>query len=201
MRQASDIQQTLIEVDDSVLVLIDIQDYFIAKYDRAKTQALIAKLVWMIKVAGCLDVPILAMAENIQGNGSLTAPILEALPDDVPVHDKDVFGLAGNPHILEALKATGRRTAVCVGMETDVCVAHTAIGLAGLGYKVAALRDGIATTEWDEQIGLERMRDAGVAISSVKALYYEWVRGVSRLSALRNAFAEIDASRPDGLIL
>jgi nicotinamidase-related amidase len=31
---------------------------------------------------------------------------------------------------------------VLVGMETDVCVAHSAIGLMGLGFQVAVVDDG-----------------------------------------------------------
>jgi hypothetical protein len=33
---------------------------------------------------------------------------------------------AGNPDILAAIEATGASTAVLVGLETDVCVAHSA---------------------------------------------------------------------------
>ena len=42
---------------------------------------------------------------------------------------KPTFGLAGTPEILDAVKATGRRTAVLVGFETDICVYQSAVGL------------------------------------------------------------------------
>ena len=55
----------LIDVTSSVLLVIDIQQPFLNKYDRAKTQALISKVSWLIGVAAHLDVPIVAMAEDI----------------------------------------------------------------------------------------------------------------------------------------
>jgi len=201
MSQASAAQRSLVDVDDSILVVIDIQDHFLAKYDRAKSQALVANVAWLSHVARHLDVPVVAMAEDIATTGPLNRTVAEALPDGTKVHDKDFFGLAGNPEILAAVKATGRNTAVCVGMETDVCIAQSAIGLAGEGYKVVVLRDAVASMDGDEEVGLERMRDAGIALSSVKALYYEWLRSVSRTVRLENKFPELEALRPATLVL
>lgn len=201
MSSKGKMSHSLVDVADSVLVVIDIQDSFLNKYDEAKTQTLIAKASWLIKAAGYLDVPLVAMGEDIATVGPLNETIAAALPRDTVVHSKDFFGLAGNPEILAALQATGRRTAVCIGMETDVCVAQTAIGLLDEGYRVVALRDALATTEWDEAIGLDRMREAGVILSSVKALYYEWVRSVSGCRRLENIGADLPDSRPANLVL
>lgn len=86
-------------------------------------------------------------------------------------------------------------------METDVCVAQSAIGLLGEGYKVVTLQDAVASMDADEEIGLNRMRNAGVVISSTKALYYEWIRSVSRSASLKNRLAELEAMRPSTLVL
>jgi len=201
MSRASDIQMSLIDVDDCVLVVIDIQDHFLNKYDRAKGQKVVANVAWLLRVAQHLDVPVVAMAEDIEHSGPLNQTIRDALPKGTKVHNKDFFGLAGNPDILADAQASGRRTAVCVGMETDVCVAQSAIGLVGEGFKVVTLRDAVASMEPDEEVGLGRMRDAGVAISSVKALYYEWLRSVSRTASLENKAPELEDLRPATLVL
>lgn len=201
MSAPSNIQKKLVDVDDSVLVVIDIQDSFLNKYDQAKCQNLVGKVAWLLQAARYLGVPVVAMAEDIDNAGPLNQTIQDALPKGTKIHSKDFFGLAGNPDILKDVDATGRKTAICVGMETDVCVAQTAIGLIGEGYQVVALRDAVATSEWDEEIGLSRMRDAGVAISSVKALYYEWVRSVSGCRKMDNAAPELDAMAPTNLVL
>ena len=199
--KAADLRKTLVEVEDSLLVVIDIQDYFLNKYDNAKTQNLIGKVAWLLAVAQHLDVPVVAMAEDIENVGPLNRTIQEALPAGTQIHNKDFFGLAGNPEILAAVEATGRKTAICVGMETDVCVAQSAVGLAGKGYRVVTLKDAVATTEADEEIGLSRMREAGVVVTSVKALYFEWLRSVSHSARLRNKAPELEALRPASLVL
>jgi len=201
MSGGSAIQSSLIDVDDCVLVIIDMQDHFLNKYDRAKAQKVVANVAWLLRVAQHLDVPVVAMAEDIEHSGSLNRTIRDALPEGTRIHDKDFFGLTGNPEILAEVEASGRRTAICVGMETDVCVAQSALGIIGEGYKVVTLRDAVASMEADEEVGLGRMRDAGVAISSVKALYYEWLRSVSRTARLENKAPELEEMRPATLVL
>ena len=87
-------------------------------------------------------------------------------------------------------------------METDVCVAQSAIGLLSEGYNVVTLRDAVASMNADEEIGIGRMRDAGVAISSVKALYYEWLRSVTKTVNLGKKVPELETTiRPENLVL
>ncbi|MBT4889586.1 MAG: isochorismatase family protein [Rhodospirillales bacterium] len=202
MSAPSNIQKSLVNVDDSILVLIDIQDHFLNKYDQAKSQNLVSKVSWLLNVAEHLDVPVVAMAEDIEYSGPLTQAIQDALPKGTKVHNKDYFGIAGNPEILAEVNAKGRKTAICVGTETDVCVAQSAIGLLNEGYSVVTLRDAVASMDADEEIGLGRMRDAGVAISSVKALYYEWLRSVTNTVNLGNKVPELETiMRPVNLAL
>ena len=191
----------LIDVTSSVLLVIDSQQPFLNKYDRAKTQALISKVSWLIGVAAHLDVPIVAMAEDIDRNGSLVGDVASALPNGTIIHNKDFFGLNDNPAIFSAVEKTGRTTAICVGMETDVCVMHSALGLLSKGYRVMTLQDAVATTEFDERIGIERMRQAGVMIGSVKSLFYEWMRSVSSCRRFDNLAPELRGNRPPDLVL
>lgn len=201
MSISSNLQKSLVDVDDSVLVVIDVQDYFLNKYDWAKSRRLVGNVAWLLLLASHLGVPVVAMAEDIERTGSLNQAIRDALPEGTKIHDKDFFGLVGNSEILADVKSTGRGTAVCVGVETDICVAQSAIGLLGEGYKVAILQDAVASMDADEEIGLNRMRDAGVVISSTKALYYEWIRSVSRNANLKNTLLELEALRPTTLVL
>ena len=202
MSTPSHIQKSLVNVDDSVLVLIDIQDHFLNKYDQAKSQSLVGKVSWLLNVAEHLGVPVVAMAEAIEISGPLTQTIQDALPNGTKVHNKDFFGIAGNPEILDEVAATGRKTAICIGVETDVCVAQSAIGLLSEGYNVVTLRDAVASMDADEEIGIGRMRDAGVAISSVKALYYEWLRSVTKTVNLGKKVPELETTiRPENLVL
>lgn len=202
MRKFTEVKNSLVDVNDSVLIIIDIQDSFLNKYDNALTQTLIEKSTWIIEVARILEVPVVAMAEDIKNAGNLTKAIRDALPKGTKIYSKDFFGLADNPEILAAVEATGRRTAVLVGMETDVCVAQSALGLIENSYQVVALKDAMATTAADEEIGLSRMREAGVVISSVKALYFEWLRCVTNCEKMNEKAPQLQTSkRPGSLVL
>ena len=179
MTEKAPIQKRLIEADDSVLIVIDMQDSFFAKYEQAKCQAVISKAAWLLRAAPLIGIPVVAMAENIARSGNLNEEIMKALPHGTKVFDKDVFALGHQAEIFEAVKATGRRTAILIGMETDVCVAHSALSLIEAGFDVAVVSDATISTAADEDIGLTRIRDAGGVICSVKSLYYELMRSVS----------------------
>lgn len=200
MSKSADIRKSLVNVDDSVLVVIDIQDSFLQKYDAAVSKPLLEKVIWLLKIADCLKVPVVAMAEDIDNAGNLNSSILNGLPNDVKVHNKNAFGLAGNPDILADVEATGRKTAILVGTETDVCVAQSALGLMECGYQVVVLKDAVATTAGDAQTGLNRMHDAGAVVSSVKALTYEWLRTVQNTIAFFEKFPQLEATDLPGCL-
>jgi nicotinamidase-related amidase len=91
---------------------------------------------------------------------------------------------------VRSLQAFERRTAVLVGLETDVCIAQSAIGLVGLGYRVVVLADAVGAPGGDHDYGIERMRHAGAVVSGVKGLFYEWMGTVERSERFH---AECDA--------
>jgi len=112
----------------------------------------------------------------------LAPRIVQSLPAGAPIFDKATFGLAHQPNILSAVEQTGRKTAVLIGLETDVCVAHSAIGLIEQGYRVAVVADATGTLQPGQEIGLGRMQNAGAVIVSTKSLFYEWMRTVEAVN-------------------
>ena len=112
--------------------------------------------------------------------------------------NKMTFGLAADSEIMAAVKNTGRRTAILVGFETDVCIAHSALGLLQNGYQVAVVSDATASPGSAHAIGLERMRRTGVVISSVKSLFYEWVRTVAQCDTFMQKYKE-EIGMPQGI--
>ena len=91
-----------------------------------------------------------------------------------------IFGLGEQPDILAEVAKTGRKTIVLVGLETDVCVTHSALSLMSRGYRVAIVTDATASPGDAHLAGLARMRDAGAILTNTKGLFYEWMRTVER---------------------
>lgn len=168
---------SLIDADDSVLVVIDVQDAFLDKLTPQESERLLNNICWIVKLAVWREIPLVVTAEEFQGQ-PLARKLVDALPANIPVLDKVVFGLAHQPDILAAVEGTGRKTAVLIGLETDICVMHSAIGLLELGYRVAVVADATGTPAPGHELGLARMRSAGAILVNIKGLFYEWLRTV-----------------------
>ena len=178
MSNKSSILNSLINADDSCLIVIDAQKVFFDKLAEEDVEPLIKRMVWIVDVAVKLDIPVIVTAEYIEKNGSIIPELLDVLPAESKIHDKMIFGLAADPDILNDIRKTNRNTAILLGLETDVCVAQSAIGLLENGYRVVVLEDAVASPGKAHQYGLSRMKAAGVLLSNVKSLFYEWVRTV-----------------------
>ncbi len=160
---------TLLDRDDCVLVVVDAQPRFLGE----GSEAAVARMAWLVAVAERLDIPVVVTEEDAATNGTTVLGVkAQALA-------KPVFGIAGNPEILAAVRATGRGTAVLVGAETDVCVAQSAIGLAGEGMRVVVVDDATFSPGEMHARGLARAREAGIEINHAKGVAYEWVRTVA----------------------
>ena len=189
----------LVRADDSVLVVVDVQREFLAKLPPGDAERVVEHIRWLAGVAGLIGVPVLVTEEEPERNGPTAARIVARLPASARRRVKPVFGLAACPEIVADLRATGRHTAVLVGLETDVCVAHSALGLLELGYAAAVVADATGSPGTAHQFGLERMRDAGVAVLGTKNLYYEWVPTVERANELEERVRALGV--PEGVIL
>ncbi len=192
--------QTLSDANDSVLVVIDVQQSFLDKLSPEQVSPLTNRIRWIVQMAGKMDIPLVVTAEDIPESGSTVSQVAEVFPVGTREHNKMSFGLAGDPAILSAVNATGRKTAVLVGLETDVCVMQSALGLLGHGYRVVVLSDASASPGPCHEQGLRRLENAGVVISTVKGTFYEWVRTLD--FADEHLEAEIwTGERPEGINL
>jgi nicotinamidase-related amidase len=187
----------LLDVNDSILLAIDIQPHFVRKENQAENNPLLQKMCWVIKVANWLNVPLVVTAEDISHTGNVCEDVAKLLPQNTKIFNKMTFGLAAQPDILDAVQNTRRKTAVLIGYETDVCVAHSALGLIDLGYRVVVVADATGSPRDAHQFGLERIRTAGGIMVSAKSLYYEWIRTVAKSIEFENSGIEL----PEGMML
>jgi nicotinamidase-related amidase len=190
-------KSSLLDVNDSLLIAIDIQPHFVEKEAMDGDNSLLQRMCWVIKVANWLSIPLIVTAEDIPHTGTICDEFVQLLPLETKIYNKMIFGLAAQSDILEAVERTKRKTVVLIGYETDVCIAHSALGLLDLGYRVAVAADATGSPDNAHQIGLERIRGAGGIIVSAKSLYYEWVRTVEKASE----FEVLGIPTPRGIVL
>jgi nicotinamidase-related amidase len=168
----------LVRREDSVLVVVDAQPGFVAEEAGRKA---VQRIAWMAGLAALLDVPAVVVEEGPQRNGHTDPAILERVPPGTPVIEKATFGLAAHEAAVDAIRATGRGTAVLAGFETDVCVAQSAVGLLELGFRAVVLEDAAFTNSAREhERGLARMVSGGVERNHCKGVAFEWLHTVDR---------------------
>ena len=183
-----------IDRDDCVLVVIDAQPGFYgparSDVDRAEHAGALERAAWVVAVAAALDVPTVVTEEDAATNGHTSTAILERVAAGTPVFDKVVFGADDNPEIDASVRSFGRTTVVLVGTETDICVAHSALGWRSDGLRVVVVHDATYSAGAGHRNGLNRLWQEGVELLSAKELYYEWLRSLPAVRAF-------DAEHPD----
>ena len=182
----------LIESSNSVLVVIDVQDNFLDKLALHERSTLVSRIGWLMQVATVLAIPMIATAEDVSDEVDMCSSLKALLPQGQSIYNKLVFSLHGQDDIREALEKLDKRDVVLVGLETDVCIAHSAIELLDAGYRVCVIEDATGSPWPHHQAGLRRMEQAGVTITNTKGIYYEWIRDVPSAIGMKTKIGVID---------
>ena len=188
----------LIDPDDSVLLVIDVQQGFLERVEGPLAAGLVERIAFLMLSARHCGIPAIATVESPEDWGGLH-PGLAECHAGAPVIRKEVFGAAGDPLVAPAIRECGRSTAVLVGLETDVCVAQSALGLLDWGLTVVVVEDAVASPGSAHAAGLDRMRRAGVVPVVAKQLHYEWMGTVERSRAFEAAHPRLE--QPPGVLL
>jgi nicotinamidase-related amidase len=155
----------------AALVVIDIQD----RLARAmpKLDEYYRNVGVLIKAFRRLGAPVVVTQQYTKGLGPTVAEITDALGEFVPI-EKMTFSCTGEPNYIEAFQNTGANQAVLCGMETHVCVQQTALDLLATGYQVHVAADAVRSRKkQDWAFALERMRQAGIVITTAEAIVFE----------------------------
>lgn len=181
----------LIERDESMVLVIDAQEHFYGPHrtdvDRVRMDLVHDVAAWVVGAATGLGVPVVVTEEDVAKNGATTDRIVANLPAGAPILPKYAFSAPDNPDILSAIDDTGAPTCILIGMETDICVAQSALQLQARGKRVVAVADALYSPGAAHGNGLDRMIRNGVEVISAKELVYEWVRTVDGIRAFGRA--------------
>lgn len=158
----------------SVLVVVDVQEKLMPHIHAAAP--LQARLELLLDAAVRLGVPVIVTEQYPQGLGPTVPAIRAALPAGDPVVKTD-FSCAPVPAFRERLAAVGRSQVVLAGIEAHVCVAQTALELAGGGAAVWVVADAVGSRRpLDRDTAIERFRAAGVGVVTAESVVFEWLR-------------------------
>lgn len=171
--------------DATTLLVIDIQERLLPVIDgstelEARTRA-------AIDGAKALSLPVIATEQYPKGLGATVSGLAELI--DHPI-EKLSFSCCGVEAFDRALAETSRETVLVTGIETHVCVLQTCLDLVERGMQPVVLADCVGSRHRrDHDLAIDRMRGAGVVITTVESALFELVgvagteefRQVSRL--------------------
>ncbi|GAA1536611.1 hydrolase [Streptomyces albidochromogenes] len=185
----------LIDRDDCALVIIDVQtDFYPPKrldVDRQRFHDMVRRIAWITSVADRLGIPVVVTEEDPDTSGHTVPEIREVLPAKAVTLPKNAFAVWDNPDIAAAIEATGRTTMVLVGIETDICVAHSAIQLHHAGKRVVVVDDAAYSPGQAHDRGLRRLAGRDIETLSTKELFYDWVRTIQDADAFHDTHADL----------
>jgi len=164
----------MLEIENTVLLIIDIQGKLAHLMD--KKELLFKNVQNLIKGSRTLGIPIIWVEQNPKGLGATIPEIAAMLPDIEPI-SKMSFSSCRNDSFLQTLNALDRKQLLISGIETHICVYQTAADLVNMGYEVQAVADAVSSRDLEnKKIGLQRMKDSGVGLTSVETALFELLK-------------------------
>lgn len=160
--------------EQTQLLVVDIQEKLLPFIDRH--ESVVAQSAKLLRAADVLGVPVIVSEQYPQGLGPTHAAIREATPAGAAHCTKMTFSCCADEGGRAALQRTQRRQVLLIGIETHVCVLQTALDLAAEGAVPVVLADAVGSRrDLDHRVALERMRSAGVVVSTVESVIFELV--------------------------
>jgi len=151
----------------TALVVVDVQEGFRPVIDGFEDVA--RRAATLVQGAQVLGVPVLVTEQYPKGLGPTVPEVAEHL-DGVEPLPKTVFSACE----AEGFDLGGRDQAIVCGIEAHICVLQTASALAARGVQVEVAADAVSSrAALDRDVGLERARNAGAAITTVETALFE----------------------------
>jgi nicotinamidase-related amidase len=164
---------TQMSAGDTGLLVIDVQEKLLPKIPGA--EQLVRNIAFLLDTAKLLDMPAQTTEQYPRGLG----PTVPELARRLPVRpDKVVFSSCAVPAVVEGFRRAARPKVVLAGIETHVCVLHTALDLLALDFRVYLAVDAIgARYRIDHDTALRRLEQAGAVWTTSETCAFEWIGG------------------------
>lgn len=167
---------TMLEEKLAALVIVDVQEKMLSAIGTSPPEAIIDKITRLIGVAEVLDLPIVHTEQYPKGLGSTDAGLRRRLAGAPAPIEKTTCSCWRDERFRKALKQTEREHIIVAGLETHVCIQQTALDLVRVDYQVFVPVDAVGSRfRTDMDVSLERMRAAGVELSTVESLIFELI--------------------------
>lgn len=183
---------TPLTADNSAVVLIDHEVGFSNLIGSHTIEENLNGTLALAETAKLFDLPLIVTAapEDFPA-GPLYPELAQVLGDTPVIHRPPVFDAFENDRFAAAIEAAGRKKLIMAGIQTDVCLALTALTALDRGYEVYIVVDAsAATTKETHDTAVMRLVQAGAVPVNWLAVGSEILRGWVD-QPLAPAFAEL----------
>ena len=164
-----------LEQDRALLLVVDVQEAFRPHIEG--WGAMVAHCDALIRGCVALDVPIIVTEQYSKGLGHTIEELTEGLAGVTPI-EKRSFSSLGVPETLDQLEQFGRDQIIVCGIEAHVCVQQSVADILRGGRQAHVALDAIASrTSSSREVGVRRMRAAGMVPSGVELALFEMMVG------------------------
>jgi nicotinamidase-related amidase len=158
---------------DTGLLVIDVQEKLVPMIPSAAE--LVRNIAFLVDAAHLLDMPIQCTEQYPRGLG-VTVPELAGKLRERP--DKTAFSSCAVPSVVQTFHRRACPKIVLCGIETHVCVLHTALDLLALDFRVYVAVDAAGSRyRIDHDIALRRLERAGAIVTTSEMCVFEWIGG------------------------
>lgn len=158
-------------LDNAQLLVIDVQVKLTPLIHEQ--ESVVAQVVRMVRAAAEMRLPVTLSEQYVRGLGP-TVEAVSAAAADAPRLEKATFSCCGDEGLLHRLEALARPQVLLCGIETHVCVLQTALDLLARGRQPWLLVDAAGSRRpADRDAAIERMRAAGVVVTTVESAAFE----------------------------
>lgn len=166
--------QNLLDKNDSLLLIIDVQEKLVNALDK---QIVVTRTETLAKAAKIMGVPVIATQQYPKGLGLTVETVSQNFTPETPIIDKTAFSAVKEEGFLQVLKSFNKKQIVICGIETHVCVHQTAADLIAEGFDVYVVKDACASrNKYEFKQGIERMQSNGAQITCLEIVLFEWLK-------------------------
>ncbi len=154
-------------------MIVDVQEKFyphIHEIDQTTD-----RIVILVQGLQALGIPVMLNEQYPKGLGKTLTSISDVLTEEnAKVFEKSAFSVCDSEESWQHVQSLNRDIVILCGIETHVCVQQTALDLLDKGMQPVLIADAVSSRHlFEKQTGIERMRDAGVIITSVEGILFE----------------------------
>ncbi|MDR4506111.1 MAG: hydrolase [Candidatus Scalindua sp.] len=163
--------QKMLNVKSSILLIVDIQEKLMPAI--SEQEKIISNITKLITFAEIVHLPVIYTEQHKLG------PILPEIKAGLSHGElicKKEFNCFLNDSFRRQIDSSHISSLIIAGVETHICISQTALG-AIENYHVHVVSDAVSSrTQENHEIGLARMYQSGIVITSIEMVMFELLR-------------------------